>query len=80
MATPRIDCALSKAANSLGYSLKPEQRMSVQKFVNGNDVFVSLPTGYGKSLCYVALATAVKGKSDQIIHSWSKVQNDINVT
>jgi len=55
MATPRIDCALSKAANSLGYSLKPEQRMSVQKFVNGNDVFVSLPTGYGKSLCYILL-------------------------
>ena len=47
--------AISRAAEQLGYTLKPEQRRSVEKFVAGNDVFVSLPTGFGKSLCYTLL-------------------------
>ncbi len=43
---------ISKAAQSLGYSeLKKEQHEAVMKFVTGNDVFISLPTGFGKSLC-----------------------------
>ena len=37
----------------MGYSkLKPEQEKAILSFVFGNDVFVSLPTGYGKSLCF----------------------------
>ena len=28
---------------------------AIRAFVSGNYVFVSLPTGYGKSLCYVLL-------------------------
>ena len=49
--------AVTRAAESLplGYSLKPEQRRSVEKFAAGSDVFVSLPTGFGKSLCYTLL-------------------------
>ena len=47
---------ISKAAQSLGYSeLKKEQHEAVMKFVTGNDVFISLPTGFGKSLCYIIL-------------------------
>ena len=45
-----------KAATSLGYpQLKKEQEVAIVSFVSGNDVFVSLPTGYGKSLCFALL-------------------------
>ena len=46
---------IEHGASSLGYVLKPEQQTSIEKFVCGKDVFISLPTGYGKSLCYILL-------------------------
>ena len=52
---PNNDAMISRAANSLGYVLKMEQEQSLRKFVAGNDVFVSMPTGFGKSLCYILL-------------------------
>ena len=40
-------------AKVLGYEkLRPQQVRVVESFVGGNDVFVSLPMGYGKSLCF----------------------------
>ncbi len=50
-----ITTIISNAAGSLGFELKPEQHASILGFVKGQDVFVSLPTGYGKSLCYILL-------------------------
>ena len=50
--------AVSLAASKLGYShLKPKQLEAVREFVSGKDVFLSLPTGGGKSLCYAVLLT-----------------------
>ena len=50
-----IDYALRK----LGYSfLKEKQREAIELFLEGHDVFVNLPTGYGKSLCYALLPYA----------------------
>ena len=36
-------------------SLKKEQRAAIKAVYEGTDVFVYLPTGYGKSLCYQTL-------------------------
>jgi ATP-dependent DNA helicase RecQ len=48
--------AAYKAANIIGYtSIREEQEEAVVEFVRGKDVFISLPTGSGKSLCYILL-------------------------
>ena len=60
--------------------LKPEQIASILAVYNGNDVFVWLPTGFGKSMCYEALPfvmdcklARVNRESDQYISSCSGV-------
>ena len=35
--------------------LKPKQVEALQSFTSGHDVFVALPTGYGKSVIYAIL-------------------------
>ena len=47
---------VSTAIGRLGYDmLKPRQEAALLSLLGERDVFVSLPTGYGKSLCYAAL-------------------------
>ena len=47
---------LSKVASQMGYSaLRPKLEEVILDFVRGSDVFESLPTGSGKSLCYSLL-------------------------
>ncbi len=53
---------LSTAALKLGFSsLREKQKETVDAFVRGNDVFVSLPTGSGKSLCFFILPLLFDG-------------------
>ena len=50
--------ALTYSVSKIGHpglSLKPEQVAAIQAVYCGKDVFVWLPTGFGKSLCYEAL-------------------------
>jgi len=47
---------VAKVGVELGYSnLKTEQMEAMLKFLQGQDVFVVLPMGYRKSLCYACL-------------------------
>ena len=46
-----IDSAIDRAAEAVGLRLlKPLQRHVIRSFIAGNDVFVSLPTGFGRGL------------------------------
>lgn len=48
--------AIGEAGRRLGYQeVREKQREVVFNFIKGKDVFVSLPTGSGKSLCYSIL-------------------------
>ena len=56
MAAAMLEHALHVSVQKLGIScLKPKQELAIRSFVAGRDVFVSLPTGYGKSACYGCL-------------------------
>ena len=48
---------ISDTGNKLGFdNLKDKQVEGITSFVNGNDVFAHLPTGYGgKPICYVIM-------------------------
>ena len=52
-----VEEAMCWGAKELGYpeGLRPKQQQVVRHFLLGCDVFVSLPTGSGKSLCYCVL-------------------------
>ena len=48
-----------ESAKHLGYEdLKDKQIEAVTTYLDGHDTFVSLPTGYGKSLIYSLLPLA----------------------
>ena len=51
-----IAAQVQRVASGLGYdNLRPLQVEVITAFVDGRNVFVSLPTGSGKSLCYSLL-------------------------
>ena len=68
----QVCAAISKATKLLGYTeLRPKQELVVKRFLQGRDVFVSLPTGSGKSLCYCLLPA--------VFNELRKVRNSVVV-
>ena len=67
----RIEEAIAEASAALGYSqLKPKQAEALQQFLSGKDVFICLPTGSGKTLCFSLLPLAfdvLKGTKSSIV-------------
>ena len=50
MSVEKTETAIVTAAKELSFpALYHEQKAAITSFVGGNDVFVSLPTGYGKT-------------------------------
>ena len=57
----RIEAIACRVAAAAGFQrLKQEQVQAVVEFIRGRDVFVSLPTGYGKSLIYGILPAVIE--------------------
>ena len=64
-----FDRALQYALLQLGtpsIAPKPEQRKAIHSIYRGRDVFVWLPTGFGKSLCYEVLPFVMDHKLSRI--------------
>ena len=54
-----VQQAINQNVKELGYDQPThDQAEALQKFVSGRDVFVSLPTGSGKSLCFACVSLA----------------------
>ena len=50
-----VDKAIEEVSKDIGLVFKDKQYDSIKSFCQGHDSFVSLPTGYGKSLIFAVL-------------------------
>ena len=57
---PVLEGSIAEVAKMLGYeNVKNSQKEAITAFLQGKDVFVSLPTGSGKSLCFALIPGTV---------------------
>ena len=47
-----LGCAQSEGTSLAGSSRLPDQKQVIASFVEGEDVFMLLPTGYRKAFCF----------------------------
>ena len=63
VAVELVNDAIKHAFLTLGYAAATsDQGKAVREFLQGKDVFVSLPTGEGKSLCFATLLAVFDGR------------------
>jgi len=64
---PSTESLVNDVARQMGISsLKPKQMEAILAFLAGKDVFVALPTGYGKSIIFAllpAIFNRIRGKN-----------------
>ena len=79
--TERIEAAISASLKRLDFrELRKSQELALHRFIEGNDVFVSLPTGSGKSLCYWMLPAAfnaLRDRADSIVIVVSPLKDQV---
>lgn len=64
-----MEQAIKDSAEELEFDLRDKQLEAIVSFVQGYDTFVSLPTGYGKSIIYAILSLVfdkIKGESGYV--------------
>ena len=76
--TEFVNKIIHESALHLGYSLvKPKQEEAVRAFVQQRDVFISVPTEFGKSLCYSLLLQVLDRQAKEHTHF---CQNNANTS
>ena len=68
--------AIASLEKWFGYSsFRPSQEEIVKAVIEGHDVFVSMPTGFGKSLCF-QLPCLIRGGLSVVVSPMISLQND----
>ena len=68
MVNDDLYAGILRAGARLGYTaIRPNQHKAVKSFIEGNDVFISLPTGSGKSFCCSVLPFVFDGLYQRIV-------------
>ena len=67
MASPNtVQKVITEAAKAAGVKkLRAHQQKAVEEFVKGSDVFIALPTGYGKSIIKYGIIIALSVRQSQ---------------
>ena len=63
-----VQLAIKEVSAFLGLKLKDKQLEAALSFCMGQDVFVSLPTGYGKSMIYGILPLVFNKIKGEVIY------------
>ena len=65
------DSAIMQASQQLGYArTRPDQNTAIKSFMEGRDLYISLPTGSGTLLSFSVLPYAFDYLSNASIVSW----------